>query len=54
MKSDVEIAQAAIMQPINKIAEKLGLNADQIEQYGKYKAKLIRRMLSNYRLKTVN
>ncbi|WGE79878.1 formate--tetrahydrofolate ligase [Actinobacillus equuli] len=40
MKSDVEIAQAAIMQPINKIAEKLGLNADQIEQYGKYKAKI--------------
>lgn len=40
MKSDVEIAQAAIMQPINKIAEKVGLNADQIEQYGKYKAKI--------------
>lgn len=40
MKSDVEIAQAAIMQPINEIAEKLGLNADQIEQYGKYKAKI--------------
>ncbi|ABY69074.1 putative formate--tetrahydrofolate ligase [Actinobacillus pleuropneumoniae serovar 3 str. JL03] len=28
------------MQPIHKIAEKLGLNADQIEQYGKYKAKI--------------
>lgn len=40
MRSDVEIAQAATMQPINKIAEKLGLNADQIEQYGKYKAKI--------------
>lgn len=40
MKSDVEIAQAATMQPIHKIAEKLGLNADQIEQYGKYKAKI--------------
>ncbi|WGE90080.1 formate--tetrahydrofolate ligase [Actinobacillus arthritidis] len=40
MKSDVEIAQVAIMRPINKIAEKLGLNADQIEQYGKYKAKI--------------
>lgn len=40
MKSDVEIAQAVTMQPINKIAEKLGLNTDQIEQYGKYKAKI--------------
>lgn len=40
MKSDVEIAQAATMQHINKIAEKLGLNVDQIEQYGKYKAKI--------------
>lgn len=40
MKSDVEIAQAATMRHINKIAEKLGLDAEQIEQYGKYKAKI--------------
>ena len=40
MKSDVEIAQAATMRHINKIAEKLGLNAEQIDQYGKYKAKI--------------
>ena len=40
MKSDVEIAQEAVVQPITKIAEKLGLTADEIEQYGKYKAKI--------------
>ena len=40
MKSDVEIAQEAVVQPITEIAEKLGLTADEIEQYGKYKAKI--------------
>ncbi|MBQ1469862.1 MAG: formate--tetrahydrofolate ligase, partial [Schwartzia sp.] len=35
MKSDVEIAQEAVIQPITEIAEKLGLTADEIEQYGK-------------------
>ena len=40
MKSDVEIAQEAVIQPITEIAEKLGLTADEIEQYGKYKAKI--------------
>ncbi len=38
--SDIEIAQATFMQPIVKIAEKLGINADDLELYGKYKAKL--------------
>lgn len=40
MKSDVEIAQAAEMQPVKKIAESLGLTEDDLELYGKYKAKL--------------
>ncbi|SFL57294.1 formate--tetrahydrofolate ligase [Pelosinus propionicus] len=40
MKSDVEIAQEARMQPITKIAADLGLSEDDIEQYGKYKAKI--------------
>lgn len=40
MKSDVEIAQEAKMQPISKIAADLGLTDDDIEQYGKYKAKI--------------
>lgn len=40
MKSDVEIAQAAIMQPITDIAHELNLSDDDIELYGKYKAKI--------------
>ena len=38
--TDIEIAQAVEMQHINDIAAKLGVDADNIEQYGKYKAKL--------------
>ena len=40
MLSDIEIAQGAKMLPITKIAEKMGLDTDLIEPYGKYKAKL--------------
>ncbi len=38
--SDIEIAQQATMLPIVDIAKKLGVDPDDIEQYGKYKAKL--------------
>ena len=40
MKTDIEIAQAAELLPITEIAEKLGLTYDDLEQYGKYKAKI--------------
>jgi formate--tetrahydrofolate ligase len=40
MKSDIEIAQAAVMKPIQEIAGKLDLQDDDIELYGKYKAKI--------------
>ena len=40
MKTDIQIAQEAKMEPIIKIAEKLNLSEDDIEQYGKYKCKL--------------
>ena len=40
MKSDVEIARAAKMRPIAEIAGTLGIAAEQIEPYGRYKAKL--------------
>ena len=39
MKTDIQIAQEAVMQPITKVAEKLGINEDELELYGKYKAK---------------
>ena len=45
MKSDIEIAQAAQMQPITQVAEKLGLTEDEISLYGKYKAKIDHRLL---------
>jgi formate--tetrahydrofolate ligase len=38
--SDLEIAQAAQMQPIVEVAAKIGLTADDLEAYGKYKAKV--------------
>ncbi|MBN2504301.1 MAG: formate--tetrahydrofolate ligase [Bacilli bacterium] len=40
MKTDLEIAQAAKMLPIEKIAEKIGLDKSDIETYGPYKAKI--------------
>ena len=40
MLTDVEIAQSAKMKPISEIAQKLGLEDDDLELYGKYKAKI--------------
>ncbi len=40
MKSDIQIAKEAVMLPITDIAERLGLQADEVESYGKYKAKI--------------
>lgn len=40
MKSDIEIAKEVKLQPIQKIASNLGLSEEQVEQYGKYKAKI--------------
>ena len=40
MKSDIEIAREANMQPIQTVAEKLDITADELDLYGKYKAKL--------------
>ena len=38
--SDIEIAQNASMKPITEIAKKLGVTDDELELYGKYKAKI--------------
>lgn len=40
MKKDYEIAQEAVMKPIGEVAKKIGLDADKIELYGNYKAKI--------------
>ena len=40
MKTDIEVAKEAVMLPIAKIAEKFGVTDDELELYGKYKAKI--------------
>ncbi|KAI4444212.1 formate--tetrahydrofolate ligase [Schaedlerella arabinosiphila] len=40
MKTDIQIAQEAAMQPITEVAERAGIAAEDLELYGKYKAKL--------------
>ena len=40
MKTDIEIAQGAVIRPIVEVAKKLGLKDDDLELYGRYKAKL--------------
>ncbi|MDK2880083.1 MAG: formate--tetrahydrofolate ligase [Thermoanaerobacteraceae bacterium] len=45
MKTDIEIAQEAKLEPIKKIAESIGLSEEEIFFYGKYKAKVDHRIL---------
>lgn len=40
MKTDIEIAQSIELKPIVDVVEKLGISYDDLELYGKYKAKL--------------
>ncbi|MDY3108954.1 MAG: formate--tetrahydrofolate ligase [Lachnospiraceae bacterium] len=40
MKSDIEIAQEALLEPITSVAAGLGIDMDDLELYGKYKAKI--------------
>ncbi len=40
MKTDIQIAQSSTMKPIKEIAEKIGLNENDLDYYGKYKAKI--------------
>lgn len=56
MLSDIEIAQQSKMLPITQVAAEIGLNADDLELYGKYKAKLsmdILRHLPNHHGKLI-
>ena len=40
IRSDIDIAQSVTPQPIEQIAEKIGLTRDDLELYGNYKAKV--------------
>lgn len=51
MKSDIEIAQSANIQPIVNIAKKLGVSEDDMELYGKYKAKLPLKLINEENIK---
>lgn len=44
-KSDIEIAQEAVLLPITEIAAKAGISEEYLEQYGKYKAKIDYKLL---------
>ena len=51
MKKDIEIAQEAKIRPITEIAEKLGIPRDELEMYGRYKAKLPHHLIDDERIK---
>jgi len=51
MKTDIEIANAVALQPIQRIAERLGIDTENIEPYGKYKAKLPLSLIDPERMK---
>lgn len=51
MLSDIEIAQNAKMKKINEIADELGISADELEPYGRYKAKLSETLYSKLAFK---
>ncbi|MDR0710232.1 MAG: formate--tetrahydrofolate ligase, partial [Spirochaetaceae bacterium] len=46
MLTDAEIARAATLQPIARVAEKAGISSEDLDFYGKYKAKLSWALLS--------
>lgn len=52
--ADIDIAQSAEIKHINEIAAKLGLSADDLEHYGKYKAKLPMRLLDHSKVDAGN
>ncbi len=51
MKSDIEIAQSSNIQPIVNIAKQLNIHEDDLELYGKYKAKLPLKLIDEEKVK---
>ncbi len=51
MKTDIEIAQEAVLEPITDVARRIGIDGDDLELYGKYKAKLTEECLEGLREK---
>ena len=40
MKTDIEIARSVQMKPVTEVAQQLGINPEDLELYGKFKAKV--------------
>ena len=51
MKNDLQIAREAKIKPIAEIAQRLGIDADELELYGKYKAKLPLHLINREKIK---
>ncbi len=51
MKSDIELAKEAKMKPVSEIAAKLGIKEDDLELYGRYKAKIPLKYIDNEKAK---
>src|SRR5664280_2691677 len=51
MKTDIEIAQQVVIRPIVEIAEKLGIDPEKLELYGKYKAKIPLSLIDEEKIK---
>ena len=51
MENDLQIARAAKIKPIAEIAQRLGIDADELELYGKYKAKLPLHLINPEKIK---
>ena len=53
MKTDIQIAQEAVLEPISDVAASLGLDGESLIPYGKYKAKvdhrLVKKLAEKYR-----
>ena len=52
--SDIEIAQAAKLSHINEIAAKVGISSDDLEHYGKYKAKMPLHLIDEIKVQKSN
>ena len=51
MRNDIDIARAAAIRPVTEIADKLGIDHDHLELYGKYKAKLPLHLIDEKKIK---
>ena len=52
MKTDIQIAQEATLQPIKEVATTIGIEEEDLELYGKYKAKISDELIARSHNKT--